>query len=110
MPGITPALLAGMVSDGASAQLRNYVIANPDLIGETVEFEFLTNGRIDQYVKGNITRESSAGDASLDAAQLDAADRLLEARRDGAAASTGPSSPAPTPRRTAPRPPASAWR
>ena len=79
VPGITPALLAGMLSDGASAQLRNYVIANPDMIGETVEFEFLTNGRIDQYVKGNITRESSAGDARLDAAQLDAADQLLEA-------------------------------
>ncbi len=77
-PGITPALLGGMVSDGASAQLRNYVIANPDAIGETVEFEFLASGRIDQYVKGNVTRESAAGDARLDPAQLDAADQLLD--------------------------------
>jgi len=77
VPDITPKLLAGMVSDGASAQLRNYVIANPDRIGDTVEFEFLTTGRIDQYVKGNITREKAAGDAKLDAAQLDAADALL---------------------------------
>ena len=75
---ITPQLLAGMVSDGAPAQLRDYVIANPESIGETVEFEFLATGRIDQYVKGNVTRESAAGDARLDAAQLDAADALLE--------------------------------
>ena len=29
-PGITPALLAGMISEAAPAQLRNFVLANPD--------------------------------------------------------------------------------
>jgi phosphate transport system permease protein len=77
-PGITPQLLAGMVSESAGAQLRNFVLANPDEIGETVAFEFLASGRIDQFVKGNVTRESAAGDARLDPAQLDAADRLAE--------------------------------
>jgi phosphate transport system permease protein len=75
-PGITPQLLAGMISEGATAQLRDYVIANPDRIGETVEFEFLASGRIDQLVKGNITRESAAGDARLDPAQIDAAEEM----------------------------------
>lgn len=77
-PGITPTLLAGMVSDAAPAQLRDFVLANPEAVGETVEFEFLATGRIDQYVKGNTTRESSAGNARLDPAQLDAADKMLE--------------------------------
>ncbi len=67
-----------MISEAATATLRNYVAANPDRIGETVEFSFLASGRIDQYVKGNITRESSEGDVRLDPAQLNAADRLLE--------------------------------
>ncbi|MBP7241761.1 DUF3333 domain-containing protein, partial [Amaricoccus sp.] len=78
-PGLTPALLAGMVSDGASAQLRNYVLANPDELGRTVEFDFLTTGRIDQFAKGRITRESAAGDGKLDPAQLDAAEALRNA-------------------------------
>lgn len=78
-PGITPQLLAGMVSEAATSQLRSYVMSNPDEIGKTVEFEFLTNGRIDQYVKGKITRESAEGDSRLDPAQLNAADALLEA-------------------------------
>ena len=67
-----------MVSEATTAQLRNHVAANPDQIGETVEFRFLTTGRIDQYVKGNITRESSAGDMRVDPAQLNAADLLVE--------------------------------
>lgn len=75
-PEITPQLLAAMVSDGAAAQLRNYVLANPDEIGKTVAFEFLTTGRIDQLVKGNITRESAAGDTRLTPAQIDAAEEL----------------------------------
>ena len=75
-PDITPALLAGMVSEAATAQLRNHVLANPDEIGSTVEFEFLATGRIDQLVKGAITRESSLGDARLNPAQIDAAEEL----------------------------------
>lgn len=76
--GITPKLLSGMISDAAAGELRSFVLANPDKVGETVEFEFLTTGRIDQYVKGNVTRESAAGDARVDVAQLDAADKLMK--------------------------------
>ena len=65
-----------MISESAAADLRNYVIANPEEIGQTVEFEFLTNGRIDQFVKGNITLESSAGDSRIDPAQIAAAEML----------------------------------
>lgn len=75
-PGITAPLLAKMVSEGAAGELRRFVLANPEEIGRTVAFDFLASGRIDQYAKGNVTREGAAGDARLDPAQLDAADVL----------------------------------
>ena len=76
-PDITPDMLAEMISGAANAQLRDYVIANPDEIGQTVEFEFLANARIDQYLKGKVTRESAALDSRVDVAQLNAADELV---------------------------------
>jgi phosphate transport system permease protein len=78
-PDITDSLLAGMVSGAANAQLRDFVLADPDRIGEIVEFEVLTNARIDQYLKGNVTRESAALDSKVDVAQLNAADALVRA-------------------------------
>ena len=44
--------LSGMVSKSAAAQMREYVLADPSVIGTTVEFRFLTNGWIDGYLKG----------------------------------------------------------
>ncbi|WP_138464709.1 phosphate ABC transporter permease PstA [Poseidonocella sp. HB161398] len=76
-PEITPQLLAGMVSSAAPADLRDFVLANPDRVGETVEFNFLANARIDQYLKGRVTRESAALDSRVDVAQLNAADELV---------------------------------
>ncbi|MEM9684970.1 MAG: DUF3333 domain-containing protein, partial [Pseudomonadota bacterium] len=48
-----------MISKEAAAQLRRFVIANPDVIGQTYEFEFLASGRIDGYYKGRVTMESA---------------------------------------------------
>ena len=41
---------AALLSKSAAAQLRNYVLANTDMIGETVEFTFLANARVDGYL------------------------------------------------------------
>ena len=76
-PGLTDAMLSDMISGAAKAQLRDFVIANPERIGETIEFEFLANARIDQYLKGNVDRVSAAADIRIDPAQLDAADALI---------------------------------
>ncbi len=76
VPDATPQLLADMVSGSAKAELRNYVIAHPDEIGQSVEFDFLANARIDQYLKGNVTRESAAADSRVSPVQLDMADQL----------------------------------
>ncbi|SNT08954.1 phosphate ABC transporter permease PstA [Tropicimonas sediminicola] len=70
-----------MISKEAAAQLRRYVIANPDQIGQTVEFRFLANGRIDGYYKGRVTMESAERDSNVSPAQLRLADEL---KADGA--------------------------
>ena len=49
--------MAGLLSKSAAADLREYVIAHPDQIGQTVEFEFLANSRVDGYLKGRVTRD-----------------------------------------------------
>ncbi|WP_164658984.1 phosphate ABC transporter permease PstA [Tropicibacter sp. Alg240-R139] len=70
---------AKIVSKSAAAQLREYVIANPDMIGKTVTFKFLTNSRVDGYMKGRVSRESIAKDKSISVAQLDFVDQLVAA-------------------------------
>ncbi|MDG1076399.1 MAG: phosphate ABC transporter permease PstA [Planktotalea sp.] len=70
---------AALLSKSAAAQLRNYVLANTDMIGETVEFTFLANARVDGYLKDRVTRESIANDKSINVAQLDMVDALLAA-------------------------------
>ncbi|SFM20816.1 phosphate ABC transporter permease PstA [Shimia aestuarii] len=71
--------MAKMLSKSAAAQLRDYVIANPEKIGETIEFRFLANSRIDGYLKGRVTRDSIANDKNVTPAQLDFADQLIAA-------------------------------
>ncbi|MFG6561965.1 MULTISPECIES: phosphate ABC transporter permease PstA [unclassified Sulfitobacter] len=74
---LKPKAMADILSKDAAAQLRNYVLANPDLIGTNAEFEFLTNSRVDGYLKGRVTRESIANDKNISAAQLDLVDALV---------------------------------
>ncbi|MGR3759432.1 phosphate ABC transporter permease PstA [Roseobacteraceae bacterium NS-SX3] len=71
--------MAGLLSKDAAAQLRDYVLANPEMIGETVEFRFLAQSRVDGYMKGRVSRESIEKDKSISAGQLDLADALAEA-------------------------------
>jgi len=70
--------MAKILSKSAASQLRNYVIANPDQIGRTIEFRFLANSRVDGYMKGRVTRDSIANDKNITPAQLDFVDQLIE--------------------------------
>ncbi|AXI42461.1 phosphate ABC transporter permease PstA [Sulfitobacter sp. SK011] len=79
--GLKPKAMADILSKDAAAQLRNFVLANPEMIGEVVEFRFLTNSRVDGYLKGRVTRDSIANDKNINAEQLDLVDQL---RADGA--------------------------
>ncbi len=53
--GISTALntkdIGGMLSKEAAATVRDFVLANPDLIGGEARFDLLMNGRIDGYFK-----------------------------------------------------------
>ena len=74
---LKPKDMAGILSKDAAAQLRDFVLDNPELIGTAVEFEFLTNSRVDGYMKGRVTRDSIANDKGISAEQLDLVDALV---------------------------------
>jgi phosphate transport system permease protein len=71
--------MAGLLSKNAVAQLRAYVLENPDQIGETVEFRFLAQSRVDGYLKGRVSRETIENDKNISPAQLDLVDALVAA-------------------------------
>jgi phosphate transport system permease protein len=71
--------MAGLLSKNAVAQLRAFVLANPEQIGETIAFRFLAQSRVDGYLKGRVTRESIANDKNISPAQLDLTDALIAA-------------------------------
>ncbi|WP_370285983.1 phosphate ABC transporter permease PstA [Pseudooceanicola nanhaiensis] len=68
-----------MISAAAPAQVRDTVLANPELVGQTVEFRFLASSRVDGYEKGRVTRGDLARDKNLDAEHLDVADAMKDA-------------------------------
>ena len=70
--------MAGILSKGAEAQIRDRVIADPSLIGETVEFEFLASGRVDGYLKDRVIRDSIGNDKNISVEQLDFVDNLRD--------------------------------
>jgi phosphate transport system permease protein len=74
---LKPKEMAAILSKDAAAQLRNFVLVNTDLIGTSVEFRFLTNSRVDGYLKGRVTRASIANDKNISAEQLDLVDALI---------------------------------
>ncbi|MFN4208663.1 MAG: phosphate ABC transporter permease PstA [Agrobacterium albertimagni] len=77
--GMSEKAAAEIISKEAPASLRNYVLANPEVIGTTVSFDLLASGRIDGYYKGRVTMESAALDRNTSPEQLRLADALKEA-------------------------------
>ena len=68
-----------LISKEAPASLRDYVLANPDRIGETVSFDLLAAGRIDGFFKGRVTMASAELDRNVSPEQLQLAQQLKEA-------------------------------
>jgi phosphate transport system permease protein len=77
--GLAPKDAADLISPEGSAQLRRYVLANPEEIGDTVSFDFLAGGRIDGYYKGRVTMASAELDSNVSPSQLKLADQLKDA-------------------------------
>lgn len=77
--GVNDKALGELISRDAPAQLRNMVLAEPNVIGKTIEFSGYAGGRIDGYLKGRVTMETSKLDSNITPEQLQLADRLTDA-------------------------------
>ena len=77
--GMTAKDIAGIISLEAPAQLRNHVLANPELVGQTIDFEVLANGRVDGFFKGRVTMESAKLDSNIKPEQLILSEQLVDA-------------------------------
>lgn len=71
--------MKALISASAAAQIRDRVIANPALIGETIDVRILAASRVDGYMKGRVQREDVARDKNIDAEHLDIVDGLVAA-------------------------------
>lgn len=71
--------VAKLISKEAPATVRNYVLANPDVVGTSMSFDLLAEGRIDGFFKGRVTMESAALDGNTSPEALMLAEDLKEA-------------------------------
>ena len=76
---LSKADLAGIISKDAAAQLRDRVLAQPDLVGGSVTLDVLAEGRIDGYFKGRVSLESAAIDGNTSPEALRVAQSLADA-------------------------------
>ena len=74
--GMSDADIGGIVSKEAPAQLRDHVLANPGLVGTTIDRDFLADGRVDGYFKGRVSMASAELDSNVTPEQLVLADAL----------------------------------
>lgn len=71
--------LANLISEESAATLRDQVLANPALIGQTIDFTALASGRVDGYYKGRVTMATAALDKNTSPEQLVLADKMRAA-------------------------------
>jgi phosphate transport system permease protein len=77
--GVSDKQVAEIISKDAAGELRAMVLANPDVVGTTIDVTVLATGRIDGYLKGRVTMETAERDSNVTPGQLQLADKLKEA-------------------------------
>ncbi|MEL7098418.1 MAG: phosphate ABC transporter permease PstA [Pseudomonadota bacterium] len=77
--GIPDDEIEGLISRRAPATLRDFALANPDRIGETVEFDFLAQSFIDGYFKNRVNRDIAERSRNVSVVQLDLIDQMRDA-------------------------------
>lgn len=77
--GLKDKEIGELISKEAAGDLRAKVLADPTLLGQTLDLEVLANGRIDGYLKGRVTMESAKLDSNVSPEQLQLADGLADA-------------------------------
>ena len=73
--------LADLISNGASYVLRDRVMDDPDMIGQTVSMKLPASDMTDQYNKGAITQDTPAEQRNITDQQIDWFDQLVAAGR-----------------------------
>ncbi|MGL4309501.1 MAG: phosphate ABC transporter permease PstA [Paracoccaceae bacterium] len=68
-----------VISKEAAGQLRDRVLADPVIVGTTIDMALWTNARIDGYFKGRVTMESAVRDGNVSPEQLQLAVALKNA-------------------------------
>ncbi len=76
--GLTDKDLSRFFSNRAGVVLRDHVLADPSVIGSTVQMRLLTSSRVDGVFKGRVTAESAARDSRISPAVVE----LARAMRD----------------------------
>ncbi len=76
--GLTDKDVSDMISKEAAALIRDRVLSDPELVGQTIAVKVLANGRIDGYLKGRVTLDSAERDSNVSPNQLRLADVMIE--------------------------------
>ncbi len=77
--GLNDRAIFAMLSGESPAQVRNFVLANPQVLDTSQTFVMLANGRVDGFFKGRVTYATAELDSNISPAQLDLAQALQEA-------------------------------
>ncbi|WP_299840682.1 phosphate ABC transporter permease PstA [uncultured Paracoccus sp.] len=76
--GLKKSDLKGFISGQASADLRDAVLADPALVGQSLEITALASSRVDGMFKGRVTDESAAIDSKTSPEQVALARAMAE--------------------------------
>ena len=77
--GLSAKDIGEIISKDAAGVLRAEVLADPALVGTTIDAQVLAAGRIDGFLKGRVTLETAKRDSTIKPEQLLLAERLREA-------------------------------
>lgn len=77
--GLTDKQVAELISKDAAGTLRAQVLADPALIGTTLDATVFASGRIDGFMKGRVTLETAERDSNISPERVRLAQRLVEA-------------------------------
>ena len=77
--GLDADAISALISKEAPGELRAMVLADPMLLGTTIDVSVLANGRIDGFLKGRVTMQSATNDSNITPEQLSLATALQAA-------------------------------
>ena len=80
--------MMSLLSSGAAYEVAGHVRENPELVGQTIKFEVLTDDLVDMLRKGYIERNVPESDRKLNDFQLGIYDKLVATGALGAAFNT----------------------